>query len=243
MIFPIVLPAQIADQTNAWYSYTGNHRLSDRWGVHTEYQWRRNGLVEHWMQSLARIGADRYLAGGQMITVGYAWIRSYPYGAMPVAYEFDEHRIWQQLVLGQRWGRIGLQHRYRLEQRWIENKTFVEDGDGFERLHFIFRQRMRYRLQVLFPIVGSELKDNSFFISIWDEPFIQFGKNIGLNVLDQNRLYAGIGWRIDKDRNIQLGYVNHYWIKADGRRAERNHTLQVAITWNLDLRRQLDEVN
>jgi hypothetical protein len=28
--------------------YFGNHRLSDRWGLHTEYQWRRADLFNHW---------------------------------------------------------------------------------------------------------------------------------------------------------------------------------------------------
>ncbi len=228
--------AQIADQTNGWYMYFGNHRLSERWGVHSEYQWRRHGFVEHWMQSLVRIGVNHHLPGGVIISSGYGWIRSFPYGEQPIPAEFDEHRLWQQLVFGQQIGRFHFQHRYRLEQRWMEQKTLVEGGDDFERMGMIFRQRMRYRFFVSIPLIGPELSDNSLFLALYDEPFIQFGSNIGLNVLDQNRLYAALGWRIDKNRNVQIGYLNHYWIKPDGVRAERNHTLQVGITWDLDLR-------
>lgn len=233
----LVSNGQIADQTNAWYMYFGNHRLSDRWSLHTEYQWRRHGLAQHWMQSLSRIGIDRHLRGGQIISAGYAWIRTYPYGEQPVAFEFNEHRLWQQLVMSQQLGRLHIQHRYRLEQRWMERKVPVADGEGFQHLDFIFRQRVRYRIFVSIPLMGPELTDNSLFLALYDEPFIQFGRNIGMNVLDQNRLYAALGWRFDKDRNIQIGYLNHYWIKADGVHAERNHTLQVGITWNLDLRK------
>jgi hypothetical protein len=27
----------ISDQQHAWLMYFGNHRISDRWGLHTEY--------------------------------------------------------------------------------------------------------------------------------------------------------------------------------------------------------------
>ena len=236
-----MLCAQIADQTNGWYMYFGNHRLGERWGLHTEYQWRRHGVIEHWQQSLARVGVDRHLRSGAMITAGYGWIRSFPYGEMPVAYEFDEHRLWQQLIMVQRLGRLHFQHRYRLEQRWLQRMRPVIDGEGFEHAGFTFRQRARYRLFVSIPLTSTELLDNSLFLALYDEPFIQFGKNIGANILDQNRLYVALGWRIDRNRNIQLGYLNHYAIKADGVRAERNHTLQLGITWNLDLRRAKTE--
>jgi hypothetical protein len=244
VLFPVALlagaasvTAQIADQTHGWYNYFGNHRISERWGLHTEYQWRRHGLVNEWQQSLMRVGVDHHMTNGAIVTAGYAWIRTFPYGEMPFAYEFDEHRIWQQLVMGQKLGRFNFQHRYRLEQRFMERKTPDGDGEGFQHLDYIFRQRIRYRLLITIPLMGPELKNNSLFLAVSGEPFIQFGRNLGLNVLDQNRLYAGLGWRFDKRRNIQIGYMNQYWFKADGVRAERNHTLQVAVTWDLDLRK------
>ncbi|MFM7729334.1 MAG: hypothetical protein ACKO7B_21725, partial [Flavobacteriales bacterium] len=38
---------QISEQEHAWLMYFGNHRITDCWGLHTEYQWRRADGFEH----------------------------------------------------------------------------------------------------------------------------------------------------------------------------------------------------
>lgn len=56
------------------------------------------------------------------------------------------------------------------------------------------------------------------------------------NGLDQNRIYAALGYRFSPTSQLQLGYLNQFIVKADGLRAENNHTVQVAWTHNLDFR-------
>ncbi|MES2589250.1 MAG: DUF2490 domain-containing protein [Bacteroidota bacterium] len=227
---------QIATQSHAWVMYFGNHRFTDKWGIHTEYQWRRNDFFENWQQSLIRIGLDYYGENGIQYTAGYAWIDTYEYGSQPVAKSFIEHRIWQQLILKNKFDRIEFQHRYRTEQRFLEN--WVKDSDGnFKQDGFNFRQRVRYRFMATIPLSRKEMADNTLFLSLYDEVFIGFGKGIGKNVLDQNRISASLGWRFNKNFNVQLGYLNQYMIKTDGIKQERNHTLQFGITYNLDFRK------
>ena len=226
----------VADQFNAWLMYFGNHRLSERWGLHTEYQWRRNDGFENWQQSLLRIGVDLHTKAGPVLTAGYGWIVSYPYGEQPIAYPFNEHRIWEQLILPHSVGRFQLQHRYRLEQRFPEQKAADADGE-FSPDGYLFKQRFRYRFLFTLPVSRRDMQDGTLFLSMYDEVFLQFGANAGVNILDQNRFYAALGWRFDANVNVQLGYLNQYIVKADGVRVERNHTLQVGFTCNLDLRR------
>ncbi|MGV3630228.1 MAG: DUF2490 domain-containing protein [Bacteroidota bacterium] len=228
---------EIATQSNAWVLYLGNHRISDRWGVHTEYQWRRSGFFEHWQQSLTRFGLDYYTKTGVQYTAGYAWVLTYPYGNQPIQHQFTEHRIWQQVILKNKIQRVEVQHRYRLEQRfleqWAKNTTHEFGSTGF-----VFRQRARYRFLLNVPLNKDEMADKTLFLSLSDEVFLGFGKGIGKNILDQNRINAAIGWRFDSNSNIQLGYLNHYLVKSDGIKAERNHTLQLGFTYNLDFRKQ-----
>ena len=236
--FARTLPAQetTAEHFNAWLMVFGNHRLSERWGVHTEYQWRRNEGVEHWQQSLLRLGVDHYTKAGPVLSAGYGWIRSFPYGEQPAAYPSDEHRIWEQLILTHAAGAFQFHHRYRLEQRFIEQQQLGSDGD-YEPDDPLFKQRVRYRFLFTLPLSRRELADRTLFLCAYDEVFLQFGANAGVNILDQNRLYAALGWRVDRNRNVQLGYLNQYIVKTDGVHTERNHTLQVALTWNLDFRK------
>ncbi|MFO0494692.1 MAG: DUF2490 domain-containing protein [Flavobacteriia bacterium] len=134
-------------------------------------------------------------------------------------------------------GRFDFQHRYRLENRFIENWAKGSDGvyamDGF-----VFRQRARYRFLVTVPLNRKEMVNNTLFFSTYDEPFLGFGKGIGKNILDQNRLYFALGWRFNSNCNFQLGYMNQYVVKKDGIQVERNHTLQIGFTYNLDLRKK-----
>lgn len=223
---------QISPQTHGWVMYFGNHKLSEHWGVHTEYQWRRADLFQDWQQSLMRLGVDYYAKNAQY-TAGYGWIKTFQYGDQPISHNFNEHRIWEQLILKSKAGRFDFQHRYRLEQRFLENWRIV--NGNWEMDGYLFRQRVRYRFLVTVPLSRKEMADNTLFLAVYDEPFLGFGKGIGKNILDQNRLYGALGWRFNKNFNVQLGYLNQYIVKTDGIKAERNHTLQIGVTYNLDL--------
>lgn len=223
----------ISNQNHAWVTYLGNHKLADKLGIHTEYQWRRADGFKNWQQSLMRIGVDYYLNPTLSTTAGYGWIVTYPYGEQPIGHEFQEHRIWEQVNLKSKYGRFEVQHRYRLEQRFLEN--WIKDGDGYYvKSENLFRQRIRYRLMILVPLSRSEMADNTLFFNVNDEPFIGFGKGIGKNILDQNRFNINLGWRFNKDLNVQVGYLNQYISKADGIKVERNHTFLLSTIYNLN---------
>lgn len=228
---------EIVSQTHGWVMYFGNHRINEKLGIHTEYQWRRHDLFNDWQQSLMRIGVDYYSKDQAQCTLGYGWIKSFEYGEQPIQHNFNEHRIWQQLILKNQVGRVQFNHRYRLEQRFLEQWK-LNDSGGFETNCYVFRNRVRYRFMATIPLSRKEMKDNTLFLAIYDEPFIQFGKGIAKNILDQNRLYFALGWSFSKDFNVQLGYLNQFIVKTDGIKAERNHTLQVGLTYNLDLRKK-----
>lgn len=227
---------EVVSQWNGWYMYFGNHRLTDKWGLHTEYQWRRSEVIKDWQQSLARVGVDYRLNNQVMITGGYGYIISFPYGEQPIAHKFDEHRIWQQLILNHGSGRVYFNHRYRLEQRWLENVR-SDGNDGTISDGYRYANRARYRLMVSIPLNNNTMEPHTFFASVYDEVFLGFGKNIGLNILDQNRLYGALGYQFNQAGNVQLGYLFHKVIKGDGVHMEDNHTLQVALFYNIDFRK------
>jgi predicted porin len=211
---------QIDNQNNAWYMYFGNHKITDRWGIHTEYQWRRHDLGQTWQQSLAR------------------WIVSYPYGKQPIKYSFNENRIWQQAIITSKVGRFNFNHRYRLEQRFLEQKSYDSIKQEYVHLdEFKFKQRARYRFMVSIPLNHKEMVDNTWFVSLYEEVFLGFGKNIEKNVMEQNRISATLGYRFTKDFNIQAGYLNQFVQKGDGIHAENNHNLQIGVTYNFDWRK------
>lgn len=211
---------QIDDQVHGWLVYQGNHHLSTKFDLHTEYQWRRADGFADWQQSLARVGLDYKLNTNCSFSGGYAWVLSYPYGSQPIPSQTIEHRLWQQVILKQPIGNFQVQHRYRLEQRWIDTQ---------------FKQRFRYRAQVLLPLEKSYIdQKKGFFMNINDEVFLGFGQGIGKNILDQNRFIGAVGYQFNKDFQVQMGYLNQFVIKTDGLHMERNHTLWTSVAYNFD---------
>lgn len=235
MGMPAILSAQkiISPQSHAWAMYVGTHKLSEKWSVMTEYQWRRADGFKHWQQSLLRFGLDYNLNPNVSIMAGYAWVKTYPYGNQPVLHEFDENRIFEQVNLKSKIGNIEVQHRYRLEQRFLEQ--FEKDAsNNMVQVDPIFRQRLRYRAMITIPLSKKELTDNTLFMNLNDEVFLGFGSGIGKNIMDQNRFIAALGWRFNRTFNVQLGYLNQFIAKTDGVKMESNHTLWISTTYNLD---------
>ena len=112
---PALLAAQPASRvsdhnSHAWIMYFGDHKLSDKWGVHLEGQWRRSDLGVNWQQLLLRPGVNYHAGKNIMLTLGYGYVRTYPYGDYPALVAFPEHRVYQQALVRQPVGRATLQH-------------------------------------------------------------------------------------------------------------------------------------
>ncbi|MEJ7647045.1 MAG: DUF2490 domain-containing protein [Chryseolinea sp.] len=230
---PLVADAQTRIQTtntNAWLMYFGNHKFSSRIGLHAEIQWRRNDFFSENQQLLLRTGLDFYLKHDIRFTVGYAFIETYPYGEFAVPQAFPEHRIWQQLLVQQILGNVKLSHRYRLEQRMIGNSSTGQFQNGR------YENRVRYMAKATFNITND---DHPIFAAVYDEVFINFGKDVAYNIFDQNRLYGAIGYTISPTFKVELGYLyqiillRNLDVATQKNQVENNHTLQIGLFSNL----------
>ncbi len=213
-------------QFNAWYMYFGTFGLSEKFSLHGEIQFRRSGFIEDPQQLLTRVGLNYHVTKSLALTAGYGFIETYPYGKQPVPEKFSEHRIWQQLFLTHSEGRFFFNHRYRQEQRWLENTAPNADD-------MIYLNRTRYRFMVSVPLNSTVLDKGAWFLAFYEEIFIGYGENMGSNQFDQNRLYGALGYKTGVNSDVQFGYLNHKVKKGNGVFYENNHTLQVAFTQRL----------
>jgi hypothetical protein len=222
------------NQTNTWYMYMGNHKLSDKWELHTLYHFRRTDLGQSWQQSLARIGVNYHVAPGLVASAGADWVVSYPYGVQPISYNTTEYTAWEALFYRHQVGRLSFMHRYRLEQRFIEKDSYDSTASEWQKTGTTYKDRFRYMLSVDIPLNNPKMQDKTWFISANDEIFIGMGKNQAKNLFEQNRIYGALGYRFNKDFNLQLGYMNQKIIKADAIHIENNHTLMLGAAYNLN---------
>ncbi len=191
-----------------WYNYFGNFKLNSKWGIHSEYQWRRVDWVNNWQQSLLRVGVHYQAKPGVLFRAGYAWIETFAYGDIPLnslGRDFTEHRIFEMVQLSHKESRLEFSHRFMLEQRFVGRYTSREVSKENE---FPFLNRMRYMFRVQAPIGKTEITDKTFYAAIYNEVFIGFGKNVGANIFDQNRLGGLIGYRFSKNLRAEAGYLS-----------------------------------
>jgi len=190
---PVVLFSQNSDLGN-WLIYFGNKKIDSNWNWHHEVQYRNYNAVGDLEQLLLRTGIGYNLSeNNNNLLLGYGYIHSQNYlDNVDDKVNVNEHRIYQQFITRQSFSRIKFQHRYRLEQRWIE------DAD--------FRIRFRYFLSMNIAINNTDIVDKTWYGSVYNEIFVN-GDQV---FFDRNRLYLGIGYRLSKTAKFEFGYMNQF---------------------------------
>ena len=194
LIVPITLLSQTKeDKLGSWWMFFGTHHLNGKYSIHYETQLRHYEIGANFFQLLPRVGLNYKIDDNSMVTAGYAWIPTQP--VLGEGFEGDlvtENRIWQQFILRNKIKNINFRHRYRLEQRWVKQNNFTD-----------YKNRVRYMLSAKVPLSKNE--NSPLFLFIYDEVFL----HIDDNPFNQNRLYAALGYTVNKNMNIQAGYLRH----------------------------------
>lgn len=225
-----------------WYNYFGTFKVSEKIGVHTEYQWRRNNYIADWQQSVLRVGLNYNFNPRVLFRVGYAWIETFPYGDIPLnglGRDFTEHRIFQMVQLSHKEGIVDFSHRFMLEQRFVGRYSSAIETTEDE---FPFLNRMRYMVRLQIPLTGKEIKDKTPYVAFYDEIFIGFGKNVNANVFDQNRIGVLLGYRYNQNFRVEAGYLNQtlqYGRQINGQNVfQSNNGFVINTNLNFDLTRK-----
>lgn len=200
------------DNWGAWYMYFGTNKVSDDLCIHTEAQFRYYEVTSTFNQLLLRTGLNYHINENAIATLGYGYISTDgSFEEFPGEENTSEHRIFQQFILKNNVGKFKFEHRYRIEQRFINNMA----ADLTEH-------RARYRLQLTYPI------NENWFLNAYDEVFV----NLQEPIFGQNRLYGAIGYKFNDNLSIQLGYLKNHFTGINFDR------FQLGIFFNTDLRKQ-----
>lgn len=186
-----------------------------------EYQWRRTEGLKNWQQGLLRTALQYKPNSNVSMAVGYAEAETFPYGDYPIASTgtFPEHRLFEQLVIKQTINKITVINRFRIEQRWLAK---IKAGSNREIEAWTFLHRFRYQLRTQLPLWSK--KEQQLYIAAADELFIGAGKNLGINIFDQNRIFLMAGYKINKHLSVETGYFNQ--TLQQGRRINNNSIIQ-----------------
>ena len=187
------------DQLGAWYMYFYSAGFKEsNWGVQGDFQYRDwRGLGDR-EQLLLRSGITYTPKNsGIKFTLGYGNISSGQYGK-DIDNPVLENRIYQEALFSNIvLTRLLLTHRFRYEQRWVEDQDF--------------RTRYRYNLFINVPLNNTALVKNTYYLAFYNELFINGERNIGdgreVQFFDRNRTYLGFGYGLTSKLRLQLGWM------------------------------------
>jgi len=143
-----------------------------------------------------------------LFRVGYAWAETFPYGDVPInvyGKTFSEHRMFQLLQFSQPEGRFDFTHRLMLEQRWIgrfSSAALQQEDD------YVYANRVRYMFRTVYRLRKDARTYPLPYVAAYDEILIGFGKNVAVNIFDQNRLGCLLGIKLNSNWTIEGGYFN-----------------------------------
>lgn len=186
------------DETGAWYMYFWNTNFREsNFGLQGDVQYRNWNIMGDLEQLLLR-GGLTYVPEKTNVkfTLGYAHITTGDYGDSNDT--FAESRIYQEALLPQQVGsRFYLVHRFRYEQRWVEEQDL--------------RTRFRYNLFLNVPLNQPNLNKNAIYLALYNELFINGERGIGngrsVELFDRNRFYSALGYSLKDNLRVQIGYM------------------------------------
>lgn len=186
------------DKLGAWYMYFWNKDFGKKgWGAQGDYQFRNWNFLGDMEQLLLRSGLTYQPVDFPIkFTLGYAFISTGTFGSETET--VTENRIYQEALMPQKVGsRLYLVHRYRFEQRWVEDQDM--------------RTRWRYNLFINLPINQPDLKKGAIYVAFYNELFINGQRKIGpdrtVALFDRNRTYGALGYSIKTNLRVQAGMM------------------------------------
>ncbi|MFM7672206.1 MAG: DUF2490 domain-containing protein [Bacteroidota bacterium] len=211
---------------SAWGSIFVSGPFRKQWGLHLDVQVRStNGMdgVKGW---LFRPGLHVQLNKRHWLTMGYAYVFNQT-NSPGIRTYLPEHRLWQQWTHLQHLGRLQLQHRLRIEERFIGSTRYTE-GAGIPTSPS-YSTRFRYFNRLLIPTVSTKSFTKGAYGCIQNEVFLHLTGNNNLNgkTFDQNRAYLALGYRFNKQLDAECGYM----LRNIGTTSSsvNQHTWQIAV--------------
>jgi hypothetical protein len=218
LLFTIIASKTVIAQTEKnvdhqsilWTRYNNQLTLNNKWSLHSEFDNRL--FLKPVEENLYVIRVQgRYKINDHLETgAGFAYF-SVATQNPEVTFDFKipEYRGQQDITWKQNIGKITLNQRFQLEERFIHNANKEELLSGTT-----FSWRFRYRIQGDYTLCKKENRFLKAIVS--DEIMFNAGKKIIRNTFDQNRIYAALQYGISPSLAIELGYLNSFQQRASG---------------------------
>lgn len=181
-----------SDGLGSWTIANARLQLNKKWSVWAELQLRSLQFYDQFHYHETKGGVQYNIGEASSILAGFGRYVTYsPGGNFKQPLLNDELRTWLQFSMGNRFGKLRVDHRYRIEQRWTSAG---------------YRNRFRYRLSLTIPINKAKMETGALYATGWDEIFLT---NLQPH-FERNRFFLGLGYEVSDPFTLQAGLLNQY---------------------------------
>lgn len=196
IIFPTFIEAQTKG-LGSWNIFNVKYNLTKRWSLFSEAQLRSLGFYYNFHYHEIKGGANFALNENVLFTFAGGNYQTYSEnGSFALPKNNNEIRLWPQITLNQKIGKLKLEHRYRAEMRFTSNG---------------YRNRFRYRLGITFPLSFLDSKQSKIHFTCNNELFFTDNEPY----FERNRSFLGIQYNVSKKSTLQLGYIHQFDYKIN----------------------------
>lgn len=182
-----------AQNMGTWNILTIKKNLSPKWSVFAEGQIRSLSFYDQFHYWEAKAGVNRTLDNGLVLTLAGGKYNTYSAnGNFELPQKSEEWRLWPQISMNQSFGKVKVEHRYRLEERFFTN------GD--------FKHRFRFRVNVSRPIVSNSKWSVQNSLEIFFSPYEPYYERL--------RLQLGVVHKISEKSQVQVNFLRQFDYKV-----------------------------
>ncbi len=195
------------NEWGSWVMLYGTNKISNSFNVITEFRLHHYEVFKDLDNQFIRTGLNYQIASGVSVTAGYI----HQYSETIDNASVSENRPYEEIALKNKFKKLSISHRYRIEHRWINRNGSTD-----------FSNRMRYRLMLSHPL------SEKFYAKFFEEVFI----NLQEPIFNHNRLHIGLGYTFQSNLKLELGYLKNHFSSIN------YDILRIGILFNTDLRKK-----
>lgn len=204
----------------SWSIVNVQYEFTPRWFGYFELQSRSQAMFNHFFYYEVKGGINYRINKNFIAFVGFGNYGTYDWKNIRGAKTVDELRLWEQLVINQPLSRLKFEHRFRIEQASINKK---------------YRNRFRYRLNLIVPLNKKKVENKTVFVSAFDEIFLTDTPPYFM----RNRVYLGLGYQATEFLTVQAGWVNQFNYNLNAKGGKNN--LLVSLNFRFVNKHNKDE--
>lgn len=223
----------VENQQLLWYGYYNKLQINQNWVLNSEVQERHfyQPLVQH--QLVFRTNLDRRILDDINVSLGFVvFLQSPNDPESESTLMVPELRTDFGFNAKKKYKYFNVNQRFKVEARFFHQTENNELVGGYQFSNF----RMRYQLGLDIPLIKKQDAEK-LILKIKDEVMFNFGKNIVKNVFDQNRIYIGLNYPLNKNLAFEAGYLNWFQQRPSGTDFYNRDIIRFSVFHTINLKK------